>query len=665
MIFFFQLLANGLMLGAIYALAAVAYTLVYGVVRLINFAFGELFMFGAFLTITLMLPTATLFGRDFPMPGLPLFAAAPIAISLVILLGVLIERIAYRPLRSAPRLAPLITAIAVSVLLQSVAQTIWGPEELGLPELALSAAAPIVLFGGIYVTLIDLIVVAVAIVAMVALVFLVYRTRFGRAMRATASDTDASYIVGIPVNRVIALTFAIGTGMAALAGILYCLAYGFAHPTMGFLPGLKALIAAVLGGIGSIPGAALGGVLLAVAETFGAGYLPSGSAYKDAIGFAILILLLYFRPQGILGRPELNDSSDGSLMGSTRAEGRWLTGFDYIRSFVDRLLPTSGSKNMALLAVAVGVAFLITSDYWLRVMIVALVYGMLATGLNVVVGFAGLLDLGYVAFWSVGAYFSSILFVLVLKGSYGIDPSSVWWLFYVNLFAGGLLAAGFGALVGYPTLRLRGDYLAIMTLGFGEIIRIVTTNWVGLTRGPMGVRGIPSPSLFGYPIDTPRLLYFMALALCVVILVIVSLLVKSYVGRAWVAIRDNESAAEAMAIDTRRYKLLAYSTGGLIGGMAGVFFAHFQQYISPFNFTLFDNILLLMLIVLGGLGTFVGPFIGAFIWVTFLQVAQEWSIVQAFPESRYAILGLILITLMLYRPQGIASRARVNLVISR
>jgi branched-chain amino acid transport system permease protein len=204
-----------------------------------------------------------------------------------------------------------------------------------------------------------------------------------------------------------------------------------------------------------------------------------------------------------------------------------------------------------------------------------------------------------------------------------------------------------------------------MTLGFGEIIRIVTTNWVGLTRGPMGVRGIPSPSLFGYPIDTPRLLYFMALALSVLVLVIVSRLVKSYVGRAWVAIRDNESAAEAMAIDTRRYKLLAYSTGGLIGGMAGVFFAHFQQYISPFNFTLFDNILLLMLIVLGGLGTFVGPFIGAFIWVTFLQVAQEWSIVQAFPESRYAILGLILITLMLYRPQGIASRARVNLVISR
>ncbi|MGN6765408.1 MAG: ABC transporter permease [Rhizobiaceae bacterium] len=664
MIFFGQLLANGLMLGAIYALAAVAYTLVYGVVRLINFAFGELFMFGAFLTITLMLPSARLFGFNVPMPALSVFLAAPIAIGCVILMGVVIEQIAYRPLRAAPRLAPLITAIAVSVLLQSLAQTIWGPEELGLPESAVGADTPIVLFGGVYVSLVELIVVVVAVVTMIGLTLLVYRTRFGRAMRATASDTDASYIVGIPVNRVIALTFAIGSGLAALAGILYCLAYGFAHPTMGFLPGLKALIAAVLGGIGSIPGAALGGVLLALVETFGAGYLPSGSAYKDAIGFAILVLLLFFRPQGILGRPELNETSDGSLLGG-RQGGKVTALVDRLAALADRVLPSPAYRNAALLAAAAAVMFLPISDYWLRVVIVALVYGMLATGLNIVVGFAGLLDLGYVAFWSVGAYFSSILFVLVLKNTYGIDPATVWWLFYVNLVAGGLLAGLFGAFVGYPTLRLRGDYLAIMTLGFGEMIRIVTTNWVGLTRGPMGIRGIPNPSLFGFSLDRPRSLGLLAVALCALILVIASRLVKSYVGRAWVAIRDNETAAEAMAIDTRRYKLLAYSIGGMIGGMTGVFFAHFQQYISPFNFTLFDNILLLMLIVLGGLGTFVGPFVGAFIWVTFLQVAQEWPIVQAFPESRYAMLGLILIALMLYRPQGIAARARPALVMSR
>ena len=395
------------------------------------------------------------------------------------------------------------------------------------------------LFGGIYVTLVELLVVVVAVATMIGLPLLVYRTRFGRAMRATASDTDASYIVGIPVNRVIALTFAIGSGLAALAGILYCLAYGFAHPTMGFLPSLKALIAAVLGGIGSIPGAALGGVLLALVETFGAGYLPSGSAYKDAIGFGILVLLLYFRPQGILGRPELNESADGSLLGG-RQGGKAAILIGKLGAIADRALPSPNYRNAALLAAAAAVMFLPISDYWLRVVIVALIYGMLATGLNVVVGFAGLLDLGYVAFWSVGAYFSSILFILVFKGAYGIDPSSVWWLFYVNLLAGGLLAAVFAAFVGFPTLRLRGDYLAIMTLGFGEIIRIVTTNWVGLTRGPMGIRGIPNPSLFGYPIDTPRTLGLLAVALCGLFLVITSRLVKSYVGRAWVAIRDND-----------------------------------------------------------------------------------------------------------------------------
>jgi branched-chain amino acid transport system permease protein len=336
-----------------------------------------------------------------------------------------------------------------------------------------------------------------------------------------------------------------------------------------------------------------------------------------------------------------------------------------VRDLCTRVVPSAVVRNILLLGVAVLVSYFVTSDYWLRILTVALVYGILASGLNIVIGFAGLLDLGYVAFWAVGAYFSAILFVSVLKVGFGVDPSSVWWLFYLNFIAAGALASCFGLLIGYPTLRLRGDYLAIMTLGFGEIIRIVTTNWVGLTRGPMGIRGIPNPSFFGYSIDSPRALFFMALVLTAVVVFLLSRVVKSYVGRAWVAIRDNEDAAEAMGIDTRRFKLLAYAVGGFVGGACGVFFAHFQRYISPLNFTLFDNVLLLMLIVLGGLGTFVGPFIGAFIWIIFLQVAQEWPIVQAMPETRHAILAVVLIALMLYRPQGIAPYARTSLVIGR
>jgi branched-chain amino acid transport system permease protein len=548
-----------------------------------------------------------------------------------------------------------------------MAQTIWGAEELRFPDIPAMQLSPWIV-GGVYISAKEILVLVVAIVAMVGLTLLVNHTNLGRAMRATASDLDAAYLVGIPVNRIIAATFAIGSGLAALAGLLYAQAYGFAHPTMGFLPGLKALTAAVLGGIGSFPGAALGGVLLALIESFGSGYLPHGSAYKDAISFGLLILLLYFRPEGLLGRKELNDQNQGSLLSYSRSSliATWIA--DILKGTFSLLnLEVQQYRRwvpFTVVVFAASLAFIAPTDYWLRVLIIVVVYGLLATGLNIVVGFTGLLDLGFVAFWAIGSYFTSIIFILVLRNNFGIEPSEVWWLFYLNLIVGGLFAATFGLILGYPTLRLRGDYLAIMTLGFGEIIRIIATNWVDLTRGPMGIRGIPSPRIFVWSLASPKFLYLLILAISAVVLFCVSCLVSSYVGRAWVAIRDDERAAEAMGVDTARYKLYAYAFGGLIGGSVGVFFAHFQQYISPNSFTLFDNIVLMMLIVLGGLGTLVGPFVGATIWIIFLQVSQSWAIVQAFPESRYAMLGVLLIALMIYQPQGLAARARPKLILT-
>lgn len=659
---FGQLMVNALMLGAIYALAAVAYTLVYGVVQLVNFAFGELFMLGAFICVSLMLPAVALFGWQVPMPALPFLLALPLALLSVAGIGVVVERLAYRPLRKAPRLAPLIASIAVSVLLQSLAQSIWGAEELRFPIFALGQLPPIVLFDTIYIRVMEIFVLFAAVVSMVGLTLFVQRTRLGRAMRATAEDPVAARLVGIPVDRVIAMAFLIGSAFAALAGILYAQSYSFAHPTMGFLPGLKALTAAVLGGIGSIPGAALGGMVLAFVETFAAGYLPNGAAWRDALGFAILILILVFRPQGILGRRELNEAPAGSLVGD-RTEPHGI--FAPLDRLFARLGQGSTALNIALACIALSLAFIITNDYWLRILVFVVTYGLLASGLNIVVGFTGLLDLGFVAFWAVGSYFTSILFVLVLRGQFGIHPSEIWWLFYVNLLAGGLLAALIGVLIGTPTLRLRGDYLAIMTLGFHEIIRIVATNWIDLTRGPMGIRGIPAPSFFGTPLMTPQYLYLLGLALTAVLVFAIARVVRSYVGRAWVAIRENELAAEAMGVPTARYKLLAYASGGFIGGTVGVFFAHSQQYISPLSFSLFENILILMLVVMGGLGTFIGPFLGALFWIVFLQVAQGMPFIQQHPEMRYALLGLSLVLLMIYRPQGLAARARVSLLMPK
>lgn len=664
MLYLTQLLANGLVLGAVYALAAVAYTLVYGVVKQVNFAFGELFMLGAFLTLSLMLPEVNLLGHAVVMPGLGFVPAVILAVLGVSLLGALIDRIAYRPLRNAPRLAPLITSIAVSVLLQSLAQTLWGAGSLRFPETPLSGLPPVQL-GALTLSASDLLVMGAALVGMTGLQLFVTHTPLGRAMRAAAQDASAAYLVGIPVNRIIGVAFVLGSGFAAVAGILYAQAFQFASPTMGFTPGLKALTAAVLGGIGSIPGAAIGGLLLGVVESLCAGLLPDGAIYQDALSFILLVVLLLVRPQGLLGRKEMNTHAQGSLITSGgRARLRWLSAplraIDAL--FSARFIDGTPFKLLAL-AVAVGAGLLLGSDYWLSILAMVLVYGMLASGLNIVVGFAGLLDLGFVAFWAVGSYFTSILFIGVAQQQLGLDPDSLGWLMYANLLVGGLLAAACGALLGYPTLRVRGDYLAIMTLGFGEIIRVVSTNWVSLTNGPMGIRGIPSPSLFGHDLGDARSLYFFALALAAVLVFAIGRVTRSFVGRAWVALREDEDAAAAMGVSGVRYKLMAYACSGFVGGVVGVFYAHMQRYISPASFTLFENILILMLIVLGGLGTLVGPFIGAAIWIVFLQLSLQIPFVSSYPESRYILLGALLIALMLFRPSGIAAKARMRLVM--
>jgi branched-chain amino acid transport system permease protein len=300
-----QQLANGLMIGCLYALIAVAYTMVYGIIELINFAFGELFMFGAFITIMMMSSSIILFGHTVGMPHLNFFLAILIAMAAVGLMGVVIERLAYRPLRNAPRLAALISAIGVSVLLQNVAQAIFGSQQIAFPTIPLFSTASgepkSFSLGGVQITQFQLFVVGVTVVVMLLLTLFVRRTRVGRAMRASAQDKRTSALMGVNVNRVIAITFLIGSALGALAGGLYGGVYNAAWPLMGFTPGLKAFIAAVLGGIGNIPGAFLGGLTLGVMEALGSAYLPLGSQYRDAFAFVILILILSFRPSGLLG----------------------------------------------------------------------------------------------------------------------------------------------------------------------------------------------------------------------------------------------------------------------------------------------------------------------------------------------------------------------------
>jgi branched-chain amino acid transport system permease protein len=318
---FLQQVINGLTLGSVYAVVALGYTMVYGIIQLINFAHGEVVMIGAMVAFSVITALA---GSGLP-PLLVVLMGVACAVPACMLVGYGMERLAYRPLRRAPRLAPLISAIGVSIILQHLALLVWSRNVMAFPQIIRSETYTI---AGAAITNVQITIVLLCVTIMVALAVLVYRTRLGTAMRATAQNPQVAGLMGVDVNRVIAATFIIGAGLAAIAGVMVGTYYGIAQYTMGSILGMKAFAAAVLGGIGNIPGAMLGGVLLGVVEALGAGYIGDltdlcrygwlaglveercardghfilfGSNYQDVFAFVVLILVLVFRPSGLLG----------------------------------------------------------------------------------------------------------------------------------------------------------------------------------------------------------------------------------------------------------------------------------------------------------------------------------------------------------------------------
>ncbi len=283
---FNQQLVNGISLGSIYALIALGYTMVYGIIRLINFAHGDIYMLGAYVAFF----ATTAFKLSF-------FPALIVSMGVSALVGVTIERFAYRPLRQAPKIAVLITAIGVSLFLEYGGMLAVTPQPRTFPALLPTGIYNI---GGVVINSYQIIILAVSLVLMIILTYIVNRTKIGKAMRAVSFDTDTARLMGIDVDRVISFTFAIGSALAAAAGVLVGIYYNSIDPLMGIMPGLKAFVAAVLGGIGIIPGAVLGGVLMGVVEAMVSGFISS--TFRDAAAFGILILILLFKPSGLLGK---------------------------------------------------------------------------------------------------------------------------------------------------------------------------------------------------------------------------------------------------------------------------------------------------------------------------------------------------------------------------
>jgi branched-chain amino acid transport system permease protein len=283
---FLQQVINGLATGSIYAMVALGYTMIYGILGLINFAQGEIYMAGAF--------TAVLLIKLFHVPFVFAFIAALVVSSIV---GVLMERLAFRPLRNSNPLIPLIAAIGVSLSLQSLARILFGPNNRPFP---IQFDYTIVHLFGAKIPMLDIVILAASAVLMVTLTIFVKRSKYGRAMVASAVDGDTARLMGINVNSMVTLTFVIGSVLSGAAGVMTAVYYNATYPTMGMLTGLKAFSAAILGGVGSIPGAIIGGLVLGVAENLGAAYISSG--LKDAVAFGIMIIVLIIRPSGIFGK---------------------------------------------------------------------------------------------------------------------------------------------------------------------------------------------------------------------------------------------------------------------------------------------------------------------------------------------------------------------------
>ncbi len=302
------------------------------------------------------------------------------------------------------------------------------------------------------------------------------------------------------------------------------------------------------------------------------------------------------------------------------------------------------SVNASIVAVVLVVSLLIVpfflNDYYRDVLTLTGMYIVLALGLNIVVGQAGLLNLGYVAFYAVGAYTYAIL-----STTYGLS-------FWPGLIAGASSAAVFAVLLGLPTLRLRGDYFAIVTLGLGEITRIVLNNWDSMTGGPNGISRIGRPSIAGYVFHSTLDFYFLILFMVILSVFAINRLISSRIGRAWIAIREDETAAEAMGINTFKLKLLAFVLGSAWAGMTGVFFAAKMAFVSPESFTFFESVMILCMVVLGGMGSIPGIILGAFLLIMLPEVFRD------FQDYRMLAFGIALVLMMIFRPQGLLGTAK-------
>jgi branched-chain amino acid transport system permease protein len=596
---------NGLVIGNIYALMAVGLALIFGTAGLINFAHGSVYMLGAYvgwLCVTRV--------------GLPLWSALLVAALFCALLGMLIERVGLRPLQGSARIAPLLATIGISFILDQGAQILFTPQPQAFPS-------PLptwrIALGSGSIGALDLLIGGIGLISAGLLYGFLRFSKLGWAVRATAQDREAALQMGVDVGRVNLTTFAIASALGGISGVLVGLYFNSVYPTMGFQAGLKGLVAGLIGGLGNIPGAIVGSLLLGLIESYGVAAF--GSSYRNLFAFLILLAVLVVRPGGIFAR------------------GRRLPPEPLTGTFLALSKPLRAPRwaLVAIAALAAALPLVLTNAYLIQILTTAWLYAMLALSLTLVAGTVGMVSLGHAGLLAIGGYASALL--MMRLGA----P------FALAVPAAGLITAALGTLLVYPTFRLRGHYLTIATLAVGEIVALTILNWESLTEGAVGLVNIPPPALLGSELTSNRAYYWIALALLLVVAAIQARLLSagSHFGRTLRAIREDEVAARSYGISLNRYKALAFAVSGFAAGLSGAATAHMYAYINHETFNNTISVLALTMVILGGMGNVLGAIVGAIALIGLPEVFRGLA------EYRLLIYGLVLLLLIRFRPQGL------------
>jgi branched-chain amino acid transport system permease protein len=599
----FDYTVNGLIIGNIYALLAVGLALIFGVSRLINFAHGSVYLVGAyagFVAITHL--------------GTPLPVTIVIVVAVGALLGLVIERFGLRPLQGYAHIAPLLATIGISFVLDQLVQLTFSPDPRALPS-----QLPDVRFqiGAGTIGSLDILIAATGLASAALLFFFLRYTRLGWAVRATAQDRDAAQQMGVDVDAVNRTVFAIASGLGALAGLLVGMYYNYIDPAMSLQATLKGIVAQVVGGVGNVPGAIAGSLLLGLVESYGIALF--GTSYRNLFAFVLLVVILVLRPNGLFA--SRRQTPPEPMTGTFIAPSKPLN------------VPAP-----ALVAAAAAMAILplvLPSPYVIQTLTNAWLYGLLGLSLTLIAGTVGLVSLGHAALLAIGGYASALL-ALNLGVPVGL-----------SILAAGVITAAIGTVLVFPSFRLRGHYFSIATLAVGEIVSLVILNWESLTRGPIGLSGIPPLALFGFELDTARSVYWFALAVLVVLAALQFRLLRSHLGRVLRAVRDDDVAARSYGIGLDRYKGLAFAVGSFAAGVSGAITSHLYSYINHETFNAQLSILALTIVILGGMGNVIGAIVGAVLLVGLPEVFRVAA------EYRVLIYGLVLLLLVRFRPQGL------------